>query len=489
MSGVTRMTSDPTPVPSSAAACVAVPAAADPDGPTDPVARTRLQLALIEALDPALRSLISVNPRALDEAGDVARRQARLRLPALAGRTVSLKDNIDTAGWTTTMGSAFFADHVPLADAPVVTRLRAAGAVIVGKANLHEFAFGGTTQNPHHGRGGNPWHVDAIPGGSSGGSGASVAAGLCDVSLGTDTGGSIRIPAALNGVVGLRPTHGRVPNTGCFPVSAAYDTIGPLARSVAEVAWAHEAIAGHDAGDDCSIEHPVDSWSHAFSRGVEGLRVGVPAHWCLADLEPEVERRVREAIDTLRTLGVVVEEIMLPDAHQAQARLMPMVHADAAAVHARRLEEQPGRFGADVLDRLRHGQAVTGPAYAEGLRFKERWLRQLDRAFERVDVILTPTCPVTAPLRIDTARMLETTRALSRFTYAWALAGTPALSVPCGFAANGLPVGLQLVAPRWHDARVLALGAHYQGATRHHLRVPALVEAARARLSAAGARG
>jgi aspartyl-tRNA(Asn)/glutamyl-tRNA(Gln) amidotransferase subunit A len=132
---------------------------------------------------------------------------------------------------------------------------------------------------------------------------------------------------------------------------------------------------------------------------------------------------------------------------------------------------------------------VTGPAYTEGLRFKERWLRQLDRAFERVDVILTPTCPVTAPLRIDTARMLETTRALSRFTYAWALAGTPALSVPCGFAANGLPVGLQLVAPRWHDARVLALGAHYQGATRHHLRVPALVEAARARLAAAGARG
>jgi aspartyl-tRNA(Asn)/glutamyl-tRNA(Gln) amidotransferase subunit A len=453
---------------------------------TDPVERIRAHLAMTEALDPTLRAMISINPRALDEARDVAGRLAHMPLSAIAGRTVSFKDNIDTAGWTTTMGSAFFKDHVPAADAPVVARLRAAGAVIVGKANLHEFAFGGTTQNPHHGLGGNPWNADAIPGGSSGGSGSSVAAGLCDVSLGTDTGGSIRIPAALNGVAGLRPTHGRVPNTGCFPVSAAYDTIGPLARTVAEVAWAHEVISGYDEGDACTVDRPADSWAQAFSKGVEGLRIGVPAHWCMTDLDPEVERRVREAIDTLRTLGVVVEEIALPDAHETQAQLMPMVHADAAAVHAQRLDEHPDVFGADVLDRMRHGQAVTGRVYAEAMRFKERWLRQLEHTFDRVDVILTPTCPVTAPLRIDTARMLETTRKVSRFTYAWALAGTPALSVPCGFAANGLPVGMQLVAPRWHDTRVLALGAHYQGVTRHHLRVPAMVQAARSKLSVAG---
>jgi aspartyl-tRNA(Asn)/glutamyl-tRNA(Gln) amidotransferase subunit A len=452
------------------------------DDSRDPLGRTRLHLAMAEALNPALRAMISVNPRAIEEARDVAARSSHMRLPAIAGRTVSIKDNIDTAGWTTTMGSAFFRDHVPACDAPVVARLRAAGAVVVGKANLHEFAFGGTTQNPHHGLGGNPWNVDAIPGGSSGGSGSSVAAGMCDISLGTDTGGSIRIPAALNGVVGLRPTHGRVPNTGCFPVSAANDTIGPLARTVAEVAWAHEVISGYDEGDDCTVDRPVDSWAHAFSRGVEGLRVGLPAHWCMTDLDPEVELRLREAIGALRTLGVVVREIELPDAHRAQGHLMPMVHADAASVHARHLDEQPERFGADVLDRMRHGQAVTGRVYAEGMRFKERWLRQLEHTFGDVDVILTPTCPVTAPLRIDTAQMLETTRKVSRFTYAWALAGTPALSVPCGFAANGLPVGMQLVAPRWHDSRVLALGAHYQAATAHHLRMPAMVEAVRATL-------
>ena len=445
------------------------------------VEHTRRQLAVGQALNPALKSMISFNPQALEEARAVAERLAHAPLPAVGGRTVSLKDNIDTAGWATTCGSAFFRHHLPSADAPVVSRLRAAGAVIVGKANLHEFAFGGTTQNPHHGLAGNPWNPDAIPGGSSGGSGASVAAGMNDISLGTDTGGSIRLPAALNGVAGLRPTHGRVPNTGCFPVSAAYDTIGPLARTVAEVAWAHETICGHDAGDDCSQDRPVDSWQNAFLKGVKGLRIGVPAHWALVDLEPDVEARIREAMQVLEDLGAEVFEISLPYAARAQAHLMPMVHADAASVHADRLRLQPEIFGPDVLDRLRVGQAVTGPEYAAGMRFRERWLRQLEHSFTEVDVILTPTCPVTAPLRIDTARMLETTRNISRYTYAWALAGTPALSVPCGFASNGLPVGMQLVAPRWFDSRVLALGAHYQAVTSHHLRRPAMVEAAMSR--------
>lgn len=448
------------------------------------LAHTRLQLALAEALDPQLRGMISLNPEALSEARAVAERGKAGTLPAAAGLTISLKDNIDTAGWRTTMGSAFFREHVPQADAPVVKRLRQAGAVIVGKANLHEFAFGGTTQNPHHGLARNPWNTDAIPGGSSGGSGSTVAAGMCDVSLGTDTGGSIRIPAALNGVAGLRPTHGRVPNTGCFPVSAAYDTIGPLARTVADAAAVYEVIAGPDAGDASTEDRPVTSWTQTFSRGVEGLRVGVPEEWCLRDLEPEVERLVRAAIDTLRGLGVLVRSVALPGAELAQTHLMPMVHADAAAVHAQRLRDAPGTFGADVLARLQLGAGVTSRVYAEAMRFKEQWLRTLEHSFGEVDVLLTPTCPVTAPLCADTARMLETTRGLSRFTYAWSLAGTPALSVPCGFATNGLPAAVQLIAPRWQEARILALGAHYQEATDHHLSRPAIVDAALARVAA-----
>ncbi len=455
--------------------------------PIDPVARTRLHLAVTQALNPVLHAMISVNAKALEEAQAVAALlagAASCPTTPIAGLTVSLKDNIDTAGWTTTMGSAFFRDHVPATDAPVTQRLRTAGAVVIGKANLHEFAFGGTTQNPHHGLGGNPWNADAIPGGSSGGSGASVAAGMCDISLGTDTGGSVRIPAALNGVVGLRPTHGRVPNSGCYPVSAPYDTIGPMARTVADVAHTLEVISGYAPGDDCCFDVPVDGFSNVFAKGVEGLRIGLPVPWCFDELDPDVEQRVREAIAVLRGLGCIVKEITLPGAELAQGHLMPMVHADAAAVHAAHLDESPGTFGADVLDRMRHGEAVTSRIYANAMRFKERWLRQLEQTFAEVDVILTPSCPVTAPLRTGTARMLETTRRLSRFTYAWALAGTPALSVPCGFSAdNGMPVGMQLVAPRWHDARVLALGAHYQAATVHHLRVAPMLEAALARLS------
>lgn len=444
------------------------------------VKKVEQQLAATHAQNAVLKAMISVNPQALEEAQLVqAKQEAGAALP-LAGMTVSLKDNIDTAQWCTTMGSEFFRHHVPSADAPVVERLRRAGAVMIGKANLHEFAFGGTTQNPHHGLGRNPWNVQCIPGGSSGGSGSTVASGMCDVSLGTDTGGSIRIPAALNGVVGLRPTQGRVPNTGCFPVSAAYDTIGPLAHTVADVARAYEVIAGYDEGDDVCEDMPVESWAHAYASGVEGMRVGVPFDWCMTQLDPEVERLVREALQTLESMGVEIVPITLEGAAEAQGHLMPMVQADAAAVHADRLANAPGTFGADVLERMRQGQSVSSTQYANAMRFKECWLRTLEATFKTVDVILTPTCPVTAPQCIDTGRMIETTRGISRFTYAWSLAGTPALSVPCGFASNGLPAAIQLVAPHWQEARILALGAHYQAHTNHHLQRPQAASAVKA---------
>jgi aspartyl-tRNA(Asn)/glutamyl-tRNA(Gln) amidotransferase subunit A len=423
-------------------------------------------------LNPTLKGMITVNPATMDEA---AAAQARLEaglLPAAGGAIVSVKDNIDTSGLRTTMGSSFFADHVPNADAVVVQRLRRAGCVIVGKANLHEFAFGGTTQNPHHGAARNPWNTDAIPGGSSGGSGSTVAAGLCEVSLGTDTGGSIRIPAALNGVVGLRPSTGRVPNTGSFPVSAAYDTIGPLARTVSLVAAVYEVIAGYDAADDVSVDCPVESFANRFSRPVDGLRVGVPEDWCFADIDPEIERLVRAAISVLRYLGCAVSKIDLPEAGAIQGHLLSMVQADGATVHAARMADAPEQFGADVLERLRLGQAVTSRVYADAMRARERWLRRLDGVFGDIDVILTPTCPTPAPFIANSARMIETTRGISRFTYAWSMAGVPALSVPCGFTAAGLPGGMQLVGPRFEEARILALGAHYQLATDFHLRRP-----------------
>jgi aspartyl-tRNA(Asn)/glutamyl-tRNA(Gln) amidotransferase subunit A len=429
-------------------------------------------LARTARLNPALAGMITVNPAAMEDAAAAETWLEAGLLPAAGGAIVSVKDNIDTSGLRTTMGSSFFADHVPNEDAIVVQRLRRAGCVIIGKANLHEFAFGGTTQNPHHGAARNPWNPDAIPGGSSGGSGSTVAAGMCEVSLGTDTGGSIRIPAALNGVVGLRPSVGRVPNTGSFPVSAAFDTIGPLARSVAEAAAVYEVIAGYDSADDVSVDCPVESFASRFSRGVSDLRIGVPEDWCLADIDPEIERLVRAALSVLRDLGCRVSNIDLPEAAAIQGHLLSMVQADGAAVHAGRLADAPEGFGADVLERLRLGQAVTSRVYADAMRARERWQRRLDGVFAESDVIVTPTCPTPAPFIADSARMIETTRGISRFTYAWSMAGVPALSVPCGFTAAGLPGGLQLVGPRFEEARILALGAHYQLATNFHRRRP-----------------
>jgi aspartyl-tRNA(Asn)/glutamyl-tRNA(Gln) amidotransferase subunit A len=434
--------------------------------------RTAACLDATARLNPALKGMITVNPAAMEDAAIADTNLDAGLLPAAGGIIVSVKDNIDTSGLRTTMGSSFFADHVPNADAEVVQRLRRAGCVIIGKANLHEFAFGGTTQNPHHGAARNPWNPDAIPGGSSGGSGSTVAAGMCEVSLGTDTGGSIRIPAALNGVVGLRPSVGRVPNTGSFPVSAAYDTIGPLARTVTAVAAVYEVIAGYDPADDVSVDCPVESFSSRFSRGISGLRIGIPEAWCLADIDPDIERLVRAAISVLRDLGCTVSKIDLPEAAAIQGHLLSMVQADGAAVHASRLADAPEKFGADVLERLRLGQAVTSRAYADAMRARERWLRRLDGVFSDIDVIVTPTCPTPAPFIANSARMIETTRGISRFTYAWSMAGVPALSVPCGFTGRGLPGGLQLVGPRFEEARILALGAHYQLATDFHRRRP-----------------
>jgi aspartyl-tRNA(Asn)/glutamyl-tRNA(Gln) amidotransferase subunit A len=273
--------------------------------------------------------------------------------------------------------------------------------------------------------------------------------------------------------VGLRPTHGAVPNTGCFPVSDQYDTIGPLARSVADVARTYEIIAGYDARDAHTSHDPIRSFAQAFAQGVKGLKIGLPEAWAYAnDVDPEIATLLRAALGMLADLGADVHAISLAEAPDAQMHLMPILAADAAAVHANRMESQPDVFGADVLDRLMVGKRFTSEGYANALRFREKWLRRIEATFADVDVIVTPTCPVTAPLVTDAQRMLETTRRLSHFTYAWAFSGTPALSVPIGFSSAGLPAAMQIVAPRWYDARALGLGAHYQQSTEHHLRRP-----------------
>jgi aspartyl-tRNA(Asn)/glutamyl-tRNA(Gln) amidotransferase subunit A len=393
---------------------------------------------------------------------------------ALAGMPVSVKDNIDTAGTRTTRGSGFFADHVPDADATVVQRLRRAGAVIVGKDNMHEFAFGGTSQNPHHGLCRNPWNIDAIPGGSSGGSGAGIAAGFAEVALGSDTGGSVRIPAALNGVTGLRPTVGRVSNHGCFPVSARFDTVGPLARGAIAVADCYEVIAGYDAADPYSVDRPVEGWRSRHAAGLAGLRIGLPRALIEAEATPEVAALLAAAAEALAGLGAVVGTVVLPPLDGLNAAYMTLVQADAATVHRARLAAEPGRFGTDVAGRMAFGGAVPVQDYAQALTRQALWMRQMEGVFAGLDLLAMPTVGFGAPLASEAPDMMALTHRMTRLTAPWSFAELPGLSLPCGLTAAGLPVGLQLVGPKWSEALLLATGIAFQGVTAHHVARPPL---------------
>ena len=429
-------------------------------------------LESIAEQDAKLRAFITVAAERarVDGARIDAGLAAGRRFGPLGGCVVSVKDNIDVAGLPTTCGSAKPFHTLPNHDAAVSARLAAAGAVVIGKVNLHEFAFGGTTQNPHHGACRNPWDPARIPGGSSGGSGASVAAGMCDASLGTDTGGSIRIPAALNGVVGLRPTVGRVPNTGSTPVSPRFDTIGPLAHDVATAAAVYEAIAGHDPADPISVDRPVDSFLAAVGRGVRGVRLGIPRSFFHDDIHADLGRRMEEAQAVFRSLGVELVAVDLPDAASIQQIMTPMLLADAADFHRAALEDPASGLGADIRERMMIGRNASGTDYARAMRAKERWMRGVSEAFEQVDAILTPTVAGPAPLAEASQEMIRATRDLTRFTFVWSFAEVPALSVPCGFTADGLPLGLQLVGAWWSEASLLALGHFFQRETDYHLR-------------------
>jgi aspartyl-tRNA(Asn)/glutamyl-tRNA(Gln) amidotransferase subunit A len=380
----------------------------------------------------------------------------------LHGVPIAVKDVIDVAGARTTAASKILADNVAAADAEVVERLRAAGAILLGKLNLHEFAYGALTTSPHFGPARNPWALDRVCGGSSGGSGAAAAADLAAGTLGTDTAGSNRIPACFCGVTGLRPSTGLVSNRGVVPVAPSFDTVGPIARSAEECALLLEAISDARCGP--------------LGTTVRGLRVGVVEALFEGDVDPRVASTVREAVAELAVLGAEVEPVTVPLLQEAGTIQQLLMLPEAAREHLTWLRTRLGDYGADVRARLLAGLLLPESAYATGLRARRWYVDELRPVLDRHDVLAAPEMPVVPP-RIGEetvelgGRPMPYRLALIPYNSPWGLAGLPAASVPCGFV-EGLPVGMALVGRPFEDGTVLRVAHAFQRATDWHARRP-----------------
>ena len=451
-------------------------------GALSPVELTEAALSRIERVNKTLNAYITVCPQ---QARDVARAaeamiRAGYHLGPLHGIPVALKDNIYTRGIRTTAGSKILGDFVPDEDATVTTRLKRAGAVIVGKTNLHEFAWGGTTDNPHYGTCRNPWNPERFPAGSSGGSGVAVAARTCFGALGTDTGGSIRLPSSVNGIVGIRPTIGRVSNHNVVPLAWTMDTVSPMTRTVEDCVLMFEVVAGHDPLDDHSAQAPVAAYRAELGRGVRGLRVGLVRDYSLSHVQPAVGDTIRAALRTLESLGVEVDEIAMPSIHGNISAQLTIESCEPSTYHQEWLRTRPGEYGDDVRTLLELGEMYLATHYLQAQRYRSVLRKEFLDGFRRVDVFVTPTLPFTATpcgattVTIEPGREEDMLSAIMQFTGVPSLAGLPALSLPVGFDADGLPVGMQVIGPPFDEATLFRLGHAYQQATDWHTRAPRL---------------
>ena len=437
------------------------------DCEVSPVELTSACLERIAGIDAQVNAFITVTADAAMNDARVTERELVRGEPGgpLAGVPIALKDLFDTARVRTTAGSKFFSDRVPDRDAAVVEKLRTAGAVLLGKLNMHEWALGVTNDNPHYGACHNPWALDRITGGSSGGSAAALAVGMCFGTLGSDTGGSIRIPAALCGVVGLKPTYGRVSLRGVVPLSWSLDHAGPMARSVSDVALLLEVIAGPDSADAGSVDVAIDDYSARLEDGISGWRIGVIADESLGEIEPDVRALVRKAVDALSSAGARIETLAAPELSDAARLNGLMTTADAAAFHRERMESAPEDFGQDVLARLQRGASYGATDYADARRQQTILRRTFSSWFVEhggmFDAVVLPTTPCAAP-RIAGLDAVATAPVLTRLTAPFNFTGLPAMSVPCGVTPEGLPVGVQIVGAPWAERRVLHVGRAYE---------------------------
>jgi aspartyl-tRNA(Asn)/glutamyl-tRNA(Gln) amidotransferase subunit A len=438
-----------------------------------PVDLTRAYLARIETFNPRLNAYITVlAEQALAQARALEAELAagRSRGP-LHGIPIALKDNIDTAGVRTTAASAVFADRVPSEDATVVRRLRDAGVVILGKLNMQEFAYGGTSAVSHFGAVRNPWNVDYSPGGSSGGSASAVSARLCAAALGTDTAASIRMPAAFCGVVGLKATHGLASIRGIIPMSEMHDHVGPLCRSVADSALMMTALAGVDLRDPVSIAAEHANYREAIGGTVSGLRIGIPRQPFFADLDPEIGAAVESSLTVLAKLTGKVADVSLPAVNTSLVLLAETYTYHAAFVAD---AERKRLYHPVTLQRILNGATISLTAYLEARRRMIIARNAVADVFADVDVLVTPTTMTMPGTVASIQASAPSESSLLRNTMPFNSFGLPAISVPCGFTQAGLPIGLQIIGPRLGEARVLALAHAYEQATEWHRREPVL---------------
>ncbi len=437
-----------------------------------PVDLVRAYLRRIARLDRRLNAFITLTDEpALSRAQELETELANgsWRGP-LHGIPIAVKDNIDTAGALTTAASAVFADRIPNEDAQVVTQLKEGGAIILGKLNMHEFAFGATSAVTHFGPVHNPWNLDRIPGGSSGGSGAAVAARLCAGALGTDTGGSIRIPAAHCGIVGFKPTYGLASMRGIVPLSVSLDHVGPMCRTVGDAAVMLQALVGYDPRDIASIRLDVPNYSSALQSRTSRLRLGVPRAPFYEEVDAEILDAVTGALSVLNELTASTQEVVLPPRPETTPTFV-----EAYEYHSDYLDDKRELYGTITLERILRGSDVPATDYAELLYQLKLGRKAIARVFDEVDLLITPTV-AQLPVTIETAleSYAEVTPALIRNTMPFNSYGIPSISIPCGFSRDGLPIGLQISGRALGEIDVLALAHAYEQATDWHERKPPL---------------